>query len=262
MSFDALRQRPHRRLNALTGEWVLVSPHRAQRPWQGQVETVAVEAQPSYDPACYLCPGNSRAGGVRNPPYKDTFVFPNDFPALLPDVPPGSYIEGDLLFAESASGVCRVVCFSPRHDLTLARMDIAAIRLVVDTWAEQFAELSATPGIEYVQIFENRGEMMGCSNAHPHGQIWATGWVPNEIAKETAAQADYRKRKGSCLLCDYWAAENLIRERVVWENESFAVVVPFWAVWPFETLMISKRHAGGLDVLDGSERDGLAAGLQ
>jgi UDPglucose--hexose-1-phosphate uridylyltransferase len=262
MSFDALRQRPHRRLNALTGEWVLVSPHRTQRPWQGQVETVTAESQPPYDPECYLCPGNGRVGGVHNPAYKDTFVFPNDFPALMPDVASGSYADAGLLFAESASGVCRVVCFSPRHDLTLAKMDTAAIRLVIDAWAEQFAELCATPGIEYVQIFENRGEMMGCSNVHPHGQIWATGWVPNEIAKETAAQADYRQRKGSCLLCDYWAAEDRIRERVVWENGTFAVVVPFWAVWPFETLVISKRHVGGLDELDCGGRDGLAAGLR
>jgi UDPglucose--hexose-1-phosphate uridylyltransferase len=253
-----LKQQPHRRLNQLTGEWVLVSPHRTQRPWQGQVERLPAETQPGYDPACYLCPGNGRAGGVRNPNYSSTFVFDNDFAALKPDTPAGEFRQGDLLLAEAESGICRVVCFSPRHDLTLARMDPSSIRPVVDAWTAQYVELGSSNPINYVQIFENRGEMMGCSNPHPHCQIWSGATLPNEHVKELSAQRSYADRHGSCLLCDYLKIEMGARDRLVVENNSFAAVVPFWAVWPFEILLVAKPHKSGLDEFKDSERQDLA----
>jgi UDPglucose--hexose-1-phosphate uridylyltransferase len=251
-------QDPHRRFNPLTREWVLVSPHRTQRPWQGQVETGGRETRPTYDPDCYLCPGNARAGGVRNPRYESTFVFENDFASLKPATPVDCFEKQGLLMAESEPGVCRVVCFSPRHDLTISGMDVPSLRKVVDIWTEQYRELGALPLINYVQIFENRGAMMGASNPHPHCQIWANRTLPNEPAKEQASQAAWREEKGSCLLCDYAALEASERRRVVEENDSFLVVVPFWAVWPFETLVIAKRHATGMDQFEDRERDGLA----
>jgi UDPglucose--hexose-1-phosphate uridylyltransferase len=259
--FDWQRE-PHRRYNPLTGEWVLVSPHRTARPWQGQVEEGGAAPQPEYDPQCYLCPGNARAGGVRNPAYTSTFVFDNDFAALKPDTPLDRWEQDGLLIAESEPGLCRVVCFSPRHNLTIANMEPAGLRRVVDVWAEQFAELGAMPLIRYVQIFENRGAMMGASNPHPHCQIWSNHALPNEVAKETAAQLAWRERRGTCLLCEYAQLEQAGRERVVEENESFLTVVPFWAVWPFETMVVAKRHVTGLDGLAAAERDGLADILQ
>lgn len=251
-------QSPHRRYNPLTGEWVLVSPHRTQRPWQGQVERTAAPAAVPYDASCYLCPGNERAGGHRNADYRGTFVFENDFAAMRPDTPAGEFNERDLLVAHAEPGICRVVCFSPRHDLTVARMQIAELRGVVDTWAEQYRELGALPGISSVQIFENRGEMMGASNPHPHCQIWANESLPVEAAKEQAAQSAYRASHGSCLLCDYAALELSKRERLVCENEWFAAVVPFWAVWPFETMLVARRHVTAIDQFNDDERDGLA----
>jgi len=251
-------QDPHRRFNALTREWVLVSPHRTQRPWQGQVEDGGRETRPAYDPSCYLCPGNPRAGGVRNPDYKSTFVFENDFAALRPATPVQCFDQRGLLVAESEPGVCRVVCFSPRHDLTISGMEVPALREVVDTWTAQYRELGALPIVNYVQIFENRGPMMGASNPHPHCQIWTNRTLPNEPAKEQAAQAAYREQRGGCLLCDYLAIEGSAGARVVEENDGFLVVVPFWAVWPFETLVIAKRHAAALDEFDERERDALA----
>ena len=257
MTFD-LREHPHRRFNPLTREWVLVSPHRTKRPWQGQTEEVAREEQPSYDPACYLCPGNARAGGKRNPSYAGTFVFDNDYAALLPDTPPGGSGEAGLLVARSERGVCRVVCFSPRHDLTLSRMKVEEIRAVVDTWAAQCSELGARDFINHVQVFENRGAMMGASNPHPHCQVWASESVPVETAKELAAQGEYFEAKGASLLGDYLALELERAERVVYENRHFVALVPFWAVWPFETLVVSRRHVQSLEQLEGDERDGLA----
>jgi UDPglucose--hexose-1-phosphate uridylyltransferase len=252
------KQDPHRRFNPLTREWVLVSPHRTQRPWQGQVESGDATTPPEYDPDCYLCPGNERAGGVRNPRYTSTFVFDNDFAALKPETRLDRFERDGLLIAESEPGVCRVVCFSPQHNLTIAGMEPADLRKVVDIWVEQYVELGQRPSIGYVQIFENRGAMMGASNPHPHCQIWSSHTVPNEIAKEQASQLAWGEARGTCLLCDYANLEVAARDRTVEENESFLTVVPFWAIWPFETMVISKRHLSAIDELSDTERDGLA----
>lgn len=258
MEISNLQDYPHRRYNPLTGDWIVVSPHRMRRPWQGQVETLFRENRPAHDPVCYLCPGNERAGGARTPAYTGTYVFDNDFPGLLTDTPPGGPNVGGLLVAEAERGICRVVCFSPRHDLTLPELDPASLRRVVDTWTEQTKELGARPGVNYVQIFENKGAMMGCSNPHPHGQIWATEHLPNEPAKEQAAQLAYRAAHGSCLLCDYLALELAHDERIVCANDHFVALAPFWATWPFETMVISRRHVGSLPDLTDAERDALA----
>jgi UDPglucose--hexose-1-phosphate uridylyltransferase len=242
----------------LTREWVLVSPHRTDRPWQGQVEKTDKVELPGYDPTCYLCPGNERAGGVHNPKYEHTFVFENDFPAMLPETPADGFAKKELLFAEGEPGICRVVCFSPRHDLTISGMELADIRTVVDVWVEQYQELSDQTFINSVQIFENRGAMMGASNPHPHCQIWANSTLPNEAGKELASFGDYLEKHRSCLLCDYLDLEASERERIIVENSDFAALVPFWAVWPFEIMIIAKRHVTALDGLNDSERDGLA----
>ncbi len=253
-----LTQHPHRRFNPLNGSWVLVSPHRTQRPWQGQVEKTAPPVQPAYEPNCYLCPGNSRAGGARNPAYTSTFVFDNDYATLLPDTPDDVVERGGLLIAGGEQGICRVGCFSPRHDLTVARMSVPDLTLVVNVWADQYRELGSHANINHVQIFENRGEMMGASNPHPHCQIWASSTVPTEVVAERGRQAAWLDAHGSCLLCDYVALERGAGERVVCENESFAALVPFWAVWPFEVMVVSKRHLSGMDEFDEAERARLA----
>ena len=258
MDLNALFSAPHRRLNALTGDWVLISPHRTQRPWQGQVEKTAPDERPAYDPACYLCPGNTRAGGVHNPAYTSTFVFNNDYAALLPDTPPEKWTAAGMMVAQAERGICRVVCFSPRHDLTLAQMDVPDIRRVVDVWSDQYEELGAVPWVNHVQVFENRGAMMGASNPHPHCQIWADETIPFEPAKEIARCGEYAQRAGRCLLCDYLAFEIETATRVVCANDQFVVVVPFWAVWPFETLLLSRRHVNTITELTSDERDGLA----
>ncbi len=258
----ALAETPHRRFNPLSGEWVLVSPHRALRPWQGQVERPAVEHRPRYDPTCYLCPGNERAGGVRNPEYASTFVFTNDFAALKPDAPDaGVDVEG-LLVARSEAGTARVICFSPRHDLSLPDMGVAGIRGVVDLWADQFAELGSRPEIGHVQIFENKGAAMGASNPHPHGQIWAQASVPLVPAREGERQAEHFARHGRTLLADYLRLETDRAERIVCANDTWVALVPFWAVWPFETLVLPRRPVPDLPALEDAERDGLADILQ
>ncbi len=257
-----LFSKPHRRYNPLSDSWVLVSPHRTQRPWLGQVERRPAPERPAYDPNCYLCPGNERAGGKRNPAYSGTYVFDNDFPALLPDTPPAAYREGDLLYAASERGIARVVCFSPRHDLALPQMDQTAVRRVVDVWAEQTQELGTLDFIGYVQVFENKGEMMGASNPHPHGQIWASEHVPGEPAREARSLGSYRAAHGTCLLCDYLALERALGERIVFEGRHWTALVPFWAVWPFEVMLLAHRHVGSLPGLDDGERDGLADAIR
>ncbi len=254
-----LSDHPHRRFNPLTRTWVLCSPHRAKRPWQGQVEKPADERRPAHDPGCYLCPRNERAGGVRNPDYRDTFVFDNDFSALLPDSPDGEQNCGDLLVAQSDPGLCRVICFSPRHDLTLARMETPEVQKIVNVWCNQYQEFARMKCVRHVQIFENKGAMMGCSNPHPHGQIWASQRIPEEPAKELASMGDWFKRKRRCLLCDYAEVERHERVRTVCENNTFVALVPFWAVWPFETIVLPKAHHLSIDQLADHEKKDLAA---
>ncbi|HEX8462026.1 MAG TPA: UDP-glucose--hexose-1-phosphate uridylyltransferase [Segetibacter sp.] len=239
--FD-LKEHSHTRLNILTGDWILVSPHRTKRPWQGKTEIVPEENRPAYDPTCYLCPGNTRADGSINPDYKTSFVFTNDFSALLEDSSEGKVDIDGLLQASSEKGICKVLSFSPDHSLTLPRLSLPAIEAVIDLWTKEFEELAANPLIKYIQIFENKGEMMGCSNPHPHGQIWSQGSLPVEIVKESQEQKKYFAEKGRSLLTDYIATEQKQKERIVLENEHFIAVVPFWAVWPYETMIISKRH--------------------
>jgi UDPglucose--hexose-1-phosphate uridylyltransferase len=225
-----------------------VSPHRATRPWQGEVVKLTGAVEPDYDPSCYLCPGNNRVGGVRNPAYSSTFVFDNDFAALKPNLPhERSDIENrGLLVAETEAGICRVICFSPHHNLTLSSMAASEIEPVVRTWTDQFRELGSVDYIHHVQIFENRGSMMGASNPHPHCQIWATASIPEQPAKELIAQQNYSKSHRGCLLCDYIGLEAKQEVRVVCENEGFVAIVPYWAVWPFEIMVCSRRHMGSM----------------
>ncbi len=258
MSNFNIEEHPHRRLNPLTNDWILVSPHRAKRPWQGQVEKAISDERPKHDPTCYLCAGNERAGGKFNPDYKGTFVFTNDFSALLNDTPKGEFNEGSLFQAKSESGICKVICFSEDHSLTIPEMEVKDIRSVVDVWCEQFEELSNVDFINYVQIFENKGAIMGCSNPHPHGQIWSSSSVPAEPAKESETQKAYFEKYGTTLLGDYLKAELQKKERLLVENEHFVALVPYWAVWPFETMIISRRPVQNILQLTDAERTGLA----
>jgi UDPglucose--hexose-1-phosphate uridylyltransferase len=254
----------HRRFNPLTREWVLVSPHRAKRPWQGQLEKTSSASLPEYDPNCYLCPGNERAGGIKNPVYTGTFVFENDFAALLPfdegqalkaGVPNEYTISqpSKLLTAQPEFGICRVICFSPRHDLTLPQLSLDQAEAVIRTWSNQTAELYQHPEIAYVQVFENKGTMMGSSNPHPHCQIWSQSQIPNEPAKELASQKDYFAVNGQPLLLDYLAVEQTCNERIITANEHFTAIVPFWAIWPFEILVIAHRAVPSLPTLTQTE---------
>jgi UDPglucose--hexose-1-phosphate uridylyltransferase len=255
MEFEA-NEHPHRRLNSLTGEYVLVSPHRAKRPWQGQVEKIPAEERPTYDPHCYLCPGNTRTSGVDNPPYEHTYVFTNDFPALLPDTPLAKESENGLFELASVRGTCRVICFSPRHDLSLPEMPVADIRRVVDVLAEETEELGEK--YRWVQVFENKGTVMGSSMPHPHGQLWALDALPNEPAKEDSQQRKYWQEIGRPLLLDYAEREQKKKERIVVENDHWLAVVPFWAVWPFELLLLPRYHVSHLPDLRDEERKTLA----
>lgn len=256
---------PHRRYNPLTDSWVLVSPHRAKRPWQGQVEKLPADTRPAHDPDCYLCAGNVRANGEKNPDYESVFVFGNDFASLLENTPPGDLKTGDLFQARLERGIGRVICFSPRHDLTIPDMDVSAIRKVVDAWVTEYETLGAKPFVNYVQIFENKGAIMGCSNPHPHGQIWAQESIPDEPLKKQNAQLKYWKQHNKTLLSDYLNAEIngasgiTAGERILFEHEHFVALVPFWAVWPFEAMILPKRPMARISDMSAAERDGLAA---
>lgn len=253
----SLKDQPHKRLNPLTGDWVLVSPHRLKRPWQGKQEEIPPDDRPAYDPKCYLCPGNERAGGAKNPKYTGTYCFTNDFAALLSDAPPLNVDEG-LFQARGERGLCRVICFSPQHNLTLPQLDVPAIRSVVDTWTEEYQSLGANDYVNYVQIFENKGQIMGCSNPHPHGQLWATETLPVEPEKEDARFREYFDAKGRTLLTDYIGEELNREERVVVMNDHWAAVVPYWAKWPYETLLVARRPVASMPELKDEERNALA----
>jgi UDPglucose--hexose-1-phosphate uridylyltransferase len=251
----------HRRYNPLLDEWVLCSPQRLDRPWQGRVERAPAAALPAYDPACALCPGNARAGGARNPAYESTFAFDNDFPAVRNEAgaAPG---DGGLLRAQPETGTCRVVCFSPRHDLTLAAMDVSGIRRVIDAWADEVRTLGARGDVGHVQVFENKGELMGCSNPHPHGQVWATRHLPTRPARLLDSQRRHHRAHGRDLLGDYLERELRAGDRVVDADDAWVALVPFWAVWPFETMVVPRRRAADLASLDGGEKDALAGLLK
>jgi len=255
-------ERPHRRYNPLLDEWVLSSPHRLQRPWQGQIEDTPAPTRPAYDPSCYLCPGNLRANGQPNPAYGQTYCFDNDFPALLTesDVPDGN--QGGLLIARPATGRCRVLCFSPRHDLTLARMPAQEVRSVVDAWAEETSRLGSHRRVLYVQAFENKGALMGNSNPHPHGQLWATDHIPTIPARKLASLQRHFDACGRDLLGDYLERELTVSERIVFRNDHWVALVPFWAVWPFETMLLPLRRVPDLPALAPAERDALADAIQ
>ncbi|KAJ2586378.1 galactose-1-phosphate uridyl transferase, partial [Coemansia sp. RSA 1804] len=289
----------HRRFNPLTRTWVLCSPHRAKRPWLGQVEEATVEQRPPYDPHCYLCPGNRRATGAQNEQYATTYVFTNDYAAVQPDQPacsPESLAQivgtnragtADLFQVQSTSGQCKVVCFSPRHDLTLPELPVDGICGIIRAWQDVYSELSSPPslGIEYIQIFENKGAMMGCSNPHPHGQVWALSEVPTEPASEIASLKAFaqthaqshqsqQQQQPPCLLCAYVEAEianaaaaavsstSDSADRIVVQNDSFVALVPFWAVWPFETMVIAKPHLADITRLSPKQTLDLAAVLK
>ena len=249
MSNTNLQDYSHKRFNILTGEWVLVSPHRAKRPWQGQNEAVNNEKRPTYDEKCYLCAGNTRISGDINPKYSDVFVFTNDFAALQNDSPSFNVNDG-LLKAQSETGICKVICFSPDHSKSLADMSATEIQKVVFAWQREFKELAANPSINYVQIFENKGAVMGCSNPHPHGQIWSQSSLPNEVDKKNTQQLNYYNNTNSSLLGDYLAQELEKQDRIIFENDGFVVLVPFWAIWPFEAMIVPKKHQANILEMD------------
>jgi UDPglucose--hexose-1-phosphate uridylyltransferase len=255
--FD-LKEHSHTRLNILTGEWILVSPHRMKRPWQGKVESIPKLDSIPYDSKCYLCPGNQRMDGSFNPNYESAYSFINDFSALLESTPIGSINENNLLVGKSESGICKVICFSPRHDLTLPLMDIDAIKGLIKLWKKDFEELSLNTSIKYIQIFENKGDIMGCSNPHPHGQIWASSSIPVELSKETEQQSIYYSKNNESLLLAYLKLELEKQERIVLENDHFVALVPFWAIWPYETMIISKRQVQHITQFTDSEEIALA----
>lgn len=252
-----LNNTPHRRYNILTGEWILVSPHRTKRPWQGKTEEKKTEKKEKYDSSCYLCPGNERAGGETNPDYKEPYSFVNDFSSLLPDSPEIDFKEG-LLVAEAEKGICKVVCFSPDHSLTLPLMEVEDITKVIKMWKKEYAELGAKNEINYVQIFENKGSIMGCSNPHPHGQIWSQSSVPTEIIKKSTKFKEYWQENKSSLLGDYLKQELEKRERILEENDHFVALVPYWAVWPFEAMIIPKRQLQHIGQLNSEEEKAYA----
>ncbi len=252
---------PHRRYNILTDEWVLVSPNRNKRPWQGKIEKVHHHARPSFDAQCYLCPGNIRANGKCTEVYTDTYVFDNDFGAILPSTKEAQFEDG-LFKADAEKGICRVLCFSPDHSLTIPDMELAAIEKVIDLWQAQYLDLGSKSFINHVQIFENKGELMGCSNPHPHGQIWAQGSIPQEVRKKSKQQKVYWDTHQKSLLQDYLVQELVARERLICQNDHFVALVPFWAVWPYEAMIIPRRHIQHIGLLDQEEKKAFAAILK
>lgn len=256
-----LELHPHRRYNILTNEWVLVSPHRTKRPWQGKTEDTAKKKSVSYDEKCYLCPTNTRMGGDINPDYKNTFVFKNDFGAILENTPTFNVNDG-LLKSESEKGICKVICFSPDHSLTIPDMEINDLFKVVETWQNEFKELGNIEDINYVQIFENKGAIMGCSNPHPHGQIWAQRSIPTEVLKKTTSQKKYFEKHGRSLLQDYLVQELEKGLRIISQNDSFATLVPFWAVWPYEVMIVPKRQMANIMELNNDEKQDFAQQLK
>ena len=255
-----LQDYSHKRYNILTGEWVLVSPHRAKRPWQGQNEALNKEVRPIYDESCYLCAGNTRINGEINPNYKDVFVFTNDF-AALQKTSKSFHLHSGLLKAESETGICKVICFSPDHSKSLAEMSISDIKKVVAVWKKEYEQLGMLENINYVQIFENKGEVMGCSNPHPHGQIWSQSSLPNEVAKKDAKQLEYYKKNNSTILKDYVEQELKLNERIIFENSAFVVLVPFWAIWPFETMILPKKTQKNISCLTEKEEEQFAEAI-
>ena len=247
-----LNKVPHRRYNILTGEWILVSPHRTKRPWQGKTEKHDEEKNPEYVSDCYLCPGNKRSSGDMNPEYKEPFSFVNDFPSLLPDEDKES-INNGLLIAESESGICKVVCFSPDHSLTLPVMEVEDIVNVVQTWKKEYEELGGNPNINYIQIFENKGEIMGCSNPHPHGQIWSQRSKPTEILKKSKHFKAYWKEHKRSLLEDYLKQELELDDRILEKNDHFVALIPYWAVWPYEAMILPRKHYAHIGLLNKEE---------
>lgn len=258
MSSFLLPDYPHRRYNPMMDEWILVSPQRANRPWHGRVDLPSGLNRPAYAADCYLCPGNIRAGGDQNPDYKDVMVFTNDFSAIAPELHETGQPSSGLMISQPEQGICRVICYSPRHNLTVAEMETGSVRKIVDAWCRECTDLSNLPHIRYIQIFENKGELMGCSNPHPHGQIWAQSSIPAIPAKESEMQLNYFNRHQKTLLTGYMEEERKAGERIIYENDHFIALVPYWATWPFETMLVAKRGVPHLTDLSQEERTGLA----
>jgi UDPglucose--hexose-1-phosphate uridylyltransferase len=254
MNLFDLKEHSHRRYNPLTNEWIQVSPHRAKRPWQGQKENVLLNSSLQFDPTCYLCPGNTRANGEVNPAYTSTFSFANDFAAIVDDVPAGEVSIGNLLIAKSERGICRVICFSPRHDLTVAELSPNEVKNVIDLWCLEYESLAKHEYVNYIQIFENKGAVMGCSNPHPHGQIWAQESLPVEPLKKHKQQLAYFQKHNKTVLEDYWKIEEEQKERIIFQDDHFVVLVPFWAIWPFETMIIPKRPMANITQMNEPEK--------
>ncbi len=256
-----LENNSHRRYNILTGEWILVSPHRTKRPWLGQQDEVLARKKESYDKNCYLCPGNKRANGDINPHYTNTFIFENDFAALEKNTP-NFKVDNGLLKAESETGICEVICFSPDHSKTLPDLSIKEIEQVISIWQQEYKRLGGMENINHVQIFENKGSVMGASNPHPHGQIWAQNSIPNEVLKKDKHQKEYFDKNKKSLLENYVRQELDLKERIIFENDNFVVLVPFWAVWPFESMIIPKKSQSDIFLMDEKEKTDFAEAIK